>query len=138
MATADTVPVTVEARKAWFAEFDPAKRPLWVFCEAEEVLGWLALRSFYGRPAYHATVETAVYVDPGARRRGIGRTLLTHALEQAPTLGVRTMLGFIFAHNVQSIALFEGVGFSRWGHLPNVAELDGAERDLAIFGRRVS
>ena len=36
-----------------------------------------------------------------------------------------------------SVALFEGFGFSRWGHLPAIAELDGVARDLVIVGRRV-
>jgi phosphinothricin acetyltransferase len=138
MATADTEPVTVAARRAWFAEFDPARRPLWVHTrEKGAVDGWLSLRSFYGRPAYHATVETGVYVAAPAQRRGIGRALLGHALEAAPALGIRTVLAFVFAHNVASIALFERAGFAPWGLLPQVAELDGVERDLAILGRRL-
>ena len=136
MATADTEPVTVAARTAWFREFDPAHRPLWVFCDkqAGPIAGWLALRSFYGRPAYHGTVELSVYVDPPAQRRGIARALLGHALQAAPSLGIRTLLGFVFAHNVPSIALLDAAGFREWGHLPRVAELDGLERDVAILG----
>jgi L-amino acid N-acyltransferase YncA len=98
---------------------------------------WLGLRSFYGRPAYRATTEVGVYVDPPARRRGLAKTLLAHALAAAPALGIRTLLGFIFAHNVPSLALFRAAGFERWGLLPGVAELDGVERDLTIVGRRV-
>ena len=47
-------------------------RPLWVCCDAEDasVQGWLSVRSFYGRPAYHATVEIGVYVAPSAQREG--------------------------------------------------------------------
>jgi phosphinothricin acetyltransferase len=140
MATADTEPVTVAAREAWFREFDPARRPLWVLTDPSEnmVSGWLSLRSFYGRPAYHATVEVAVYVDPSARRQGAGRALVAHALANAPGLRIRTLLAFVFAHNAPSIALFERAGFSSWGCLPRVAELDGVERDLAILGRRVA
>lgn len=138
MATADTEPVPVAARRAWFAEFDPARRPLWVHTAAKGAVdGWLSLRSFYGRPAYHATVETGVYVATAAQRRGIGRTLLAHALAQAPSLGIRTVLAFVFAHNFGSIALFERAGFAPWGRLPRVAELDGVERDLAILGKRL-
>ncbi len=138
MATADTAPVTVDSRRAWFAEFTPDRRPLWVFEDADgSVVGWLSLRSFYGRPAYHATVETGVYCAPSAQRRGIGRALLHTALQAAPRLGIRTMLGFIFAHNTPSVRLFEGCGFERWGLLPRVAELDGIERDVTILGRRV-
>jgi len=140
MATADTAPVTVAGREAWFREFDPARRPLWVLTDlmGDGVAGWLSLRSFYGRPAYHATVEIAIYVEPSAHRRGVGRTLLAHALAKAPDLGIRTLLAFVFAHNAPSIALFEKAGFAAWGRLPRVAELDGVERDLAILGRRIA
>jgi len=139
MATADTEPVTVASRVAWFAEFDPARRPLWVLADTttDAVLGWLSLRSFYGRPAYAGTVEAGVYTDPAARRRGIGKALLAHALAAAPRIGIRTVLAFVFAHNAPSIALFAGAGFAAWGRLPRVAEMDGIERDLAILGRRV-
>ncbi len=138
MATADTEPVTVAARRAWFAEFDPARRPLWVHTSsAGAVEGWLSLRSFYGRPAYRATVETGVYVSPNAQRRGIGGSLLAHALAAAPSLGIRTLLAFVFSHNAASVALFERAGFSAWGRLPRVAELDGIERDLSILGKRL-
>jgi L-amino acid N-acyltransferase YncA len=139
MATADTVPVTVAARLAWFNEFEPARRPLWVLTDtdSEAVRGWLSLHSFYGRPAYAGTVETSVYTHPDAPRRGIGKSLLAHALAAAPRLGIRTMLAFVFAHNTPSIALFEAAGFAPWGRLPRVAELDGLERDLAILGTRI-
>ncbi len=140
MATADTAPVTVADREAWFREFDPARRPLWVLTDLDgaHVSGWLSLRSFYGRPAYEATVEVAVYVDPALHRRGIGKTLLYHALANAPALGIRTALAFVFAHNAPSLALFERAGFAAWGRLPRVAVLDGVERDLAILGLRVA
>jgi L-amino acid N-acyltransferase YncA len=137
MATADVEPVAVAAREAWFREFDPARRPLWVWRANSAVEGWLSFRSFYGRPAYHATVEVAFYVDPAAQRRGIARALLTHAIEAAPALGIRTVLAFVFAHNPASLSLLRSTGFSEWGRLPRVAELDGIERDVTIFGLRV-
>lgn len=137
MATADTVPVTVESRREWFVEHGPDRRPLWVAVDRGTITGWLSFRSFYGRPAYHATAEVSVYVAPGHRRRGIGRELLARAVAAGPRLGLRTLLGFIFGHNVASLALFEGLGFAPWGVLPRVAELDGVERDLVIVGRRV-
>ena len=139
MATADTQPASLADRQAWFREFDPGRRPLWVFADAADaVRGWLSLRSFYGRPAYHATVEVGVYVAPDAQRGGIATALLAHAQDAAPALGVRTLLGFIFAHTQPSLTLFEHAGFGAWGRLPRVAELDGVERDLIILGRRLA
>jgi phosphinothricin acetyltransferase len=137
-ATADVAPVSVDSRRRWFDEFDPQRRPLWVDADAREVRGWLSLRSFYGRPAYEATVETGLYVAPSAQRRGVGRGLLRHAVAAAPALRIRNLLALIFAHNAPSLALFASEGFARWGLLPGVAELDGVTRDVAILGLHVA
>ena len=137
MATADTEPVTVAQRQEWFGGFDPASRPLWVREGEGGIEGWLGLRSFYGRPAYHRTVESAVYVDPARQRRGVARELLDHALRDCPHLGIANVLAFIFAHNEPSIALFASRAFELWGRLPRVCELGDTERDVVILGRRV-
>lgn len=137
LATADTSPVTVAERQDWFRCFDPARRPLWVHCDAGDVpMAWLSLRSFYGRPAYASTVEVGVYTAPEALRQGRGAALLAHAIEAMPSLKIKTLLAFIFAHNEPSLRLFEQVGCVRWGLLPRVAELDGIERDVVILGFR--
>jgi len=137
LATADTSPVTVAERQDWFRDFDPARRPLWVHCNAGGVaMAWLSLRSFYGRPAYAATVEVGVYTAPEALRQGRGAALLAHAIEAMPSLKIKTLVAFIFAHNEPSRRLFERSGFVRWGLLPRVAELDGIERDVMILGFR--
>jgi phosphinothricin acetyltransferase len=137
MATADLAPVSVEDRRAWFEDFDPRRRPLWVFShdEGSAPFGWLSVRSFYGRPAYAETVEVGIYIDPSAQRQGIGRQLLNHAIARAPALGISTLLAFTFAHNDPSVALFKGAGFHTWGDLPGVAQLDGVRRNLLILGR---
>lgn len=137
LATADTEPVTLEDRRPWFAGFNAERRPLWVVERDGELLGWLGLRSFYGRPAYHRTVEVAVYVAPQAARQGVGRALLSHAIAESPSRGIATLLAFVFGHNQPSIALFQQAGFGEWGRLPRVAELDTVERDLLILGRRL-
>jgi phosphinothricin acetyltransferase len=137
MVTADTAPVSVESRLPWFEEHTPERRPLWVVEEAGRIAGWLSFSNFYGRPAYAKTAELSVYVHEGSRQRGLGSHLVRRALEHAPAIKVDTLLGFIFGHNRPSLALFERLGFARWGELPKVAALDGVERDLVIVGRRV-
>jgi phosphinothricin acetyltransferase len=137
MATADTEPVTAEARLPWFSEHKAGYRPLWVMVDEGRIAGWLSFQSFYGRPAYHATVEVSIYVSPDHRRNGVGSALLRYAIAQCPSLGVKSLVGFIFAHNKSSLKLFEKFGFEQWGYLPRVADLDGVERDLAILGKRL-
>lgn len=136
--TADTEPVTVASRHAWFAAHAPERRPLWIIEQDGAVAGWLSFSDFYGRPAYAGTVELSIYIDARARGQGLGRYALSQAIEAAPQLGVHTLLGFIFGHNGPSLALFEVFGFERWGHFPRVAVLDGIERDLVILGKRVA
>lgn len=137
MATADLEAVSVASRQDWFDRHSPHSRPIWVAEREGEVVAWLSFQSFYPRPAYHKTVEVSLYVSPPCRRQGIGRQLLRHAIGQCGGLEVQTLIGFIFAHNYPSLQLFARHQFQRWGYLPQVAELDGVERDLAIVGRRI-
>lgn len=138
LVTADLDPVTVEGRAAWFSAHSGDRRPLWVLeTDAGEIVAWLSLQDFYGRPAYARTAEVSVYVREGARGQGLGSGLLRHAAAAAPSLGLDTLLAFVFAHNTPSLRLFTRGGFATWGHLPRIAVLDAVERDLVILGLRV-
>ncbi|HEY9803748.1 MAG TPA: N-acetyltransferase family protein [Leptolyngbyaceae cyanobacterium] len=138
MATADLEPVSVESRLAWFGGRSPTTRPLWVIEQDGVIAGWLSFQSFYGRPAYVSTAELSIYIAPAFHHCGLGKQLLAKAIHESPNLGLKTLLGFIFAHNQPSLKLFESFGFQKWGHLPQVANLDGVERDLVIMGLRIS
>jgi L-amino acid N-acyltransferase YncA len=138
MVTADTGPVSVEGRRPWFREHRKGFRPLWVAEKDGRIVAWLSFSSFYGRPAYDATAEISIYVDYGYHRQGIGSELMRRAIAHAPAIGVRTLVGFIFAHNGPSIDMFKRFGFEQWAYLPDVAELDGVERSLIIMGKRVA
>lgn len=132
--TADLQPVSVESRRAWFDAHSAERHPLWVAEQGGVVVGWASVSAFYGRPAYDATAELSIYLDAAVRRHGLGQRMLDHVLAACPALQIRTVLGFIFAHNLPSLALFERNGFARWAHLPEVAELDGTRRSLVIVG----
>ena len=137
MATSDLEPVSVASRVDWLRKRSPNKHPLWVVEIEGEIAGWLSFQPFYGRPAYHATAEVSIYIASEYHRRGLGKRLLAEAIRCSPSLGLNTMIGFIFGHNEASLKLFEKFGFERWGHLPGIADIDGVERDLVILGLRV-
>jgi phosphinothricin acetyltransferase len=137
LATADTEPVSVESRRAWFRDRDTSRHPIWVAEREGRVVGWLSFGKFYGRPAYAATAELSVYVDPRGQRTGIATKLVELAFARADSLALTAFLGFVFAHNERSVALCQKFGFERWGHLPRVAVLDGVERDLLILGKHL-
>ncbi|HEY0943847.1 MAG TPA: GNAT family N-acetyltransferase [Opitutaceae bacterium] len=139
MVTADLEPVSVESRRPWLAAHTPDKRPVWVLVDdaSDTVCAWLSLDTFFPRVAYDGTALVAIYVAETHRGLGLGRALLQEAVQRAPALGIRTLLGYIFAHNKPSLRLFSAQGFSRWAHLPRLAQLDGVERDLVIVGLRL-
>jgi|SRR6478736_9919787 len=140
MVTADTEPVTVDSRVKWFNEHNSITRPLWIIKQKNQtdILGWVSFQSFYGRPAYNFTAEMSIYLHPFARGKGLGKAALTYSVEKAKTFGLKTLLGYIFAHNEPSLQLFRKMGFEEWGYLPNIAVLDGIERGVKILGKRIA
>jgi len=137
MVTADLEPVTVEERQPWFAAHTPGQHPIWVAERDEHIVGWLSFSKFHPRAAYDATAELSIYIDTSERRQGLGAVFLQRAIAEAPSMGLKNLVGLVFGHNAPSLALFERFGFARWGTLPYVAELDGIERTLVIVGKRL-
>ncbi|GMK38007.1 phosphinothricin acetyltransferase [Paenibacillus sp. CCS19] len=137
MVTADLEPVTVESRMPWFHNRDWEKRPIWVARSGETIVGWISFQTYYGRPAYQATVEFSIYIAEQSRGAGVGSVLLDRAISNSEALGIKTMLGFVFGHNKPSLGLLGKFGFEQWGMLPGVCEMDGVERDVVIMGRKV-
>ncbi len=138
MVTADTEEVSIESRLQWFNEHAPAKRPLWIVADDNKnTIGWVSFQSFYGRPAYDATAEISIYLDPLQKGKGYGRQVLQYCVDNAPTFGVKNLLDYIFSHNTPSINLFLKLGFTAWGNFKNIALLDGVERSVTIVGKRL-
>ncbi len=137
MATADLKPITVADRKEWFYQHNPTTRPLLIILNDKQPVGWVSLNSFYGRQAYHNTVEISIYLDNKFQGKKLGSKTLDFVEENASRYGFKTILAFVFGHNTPSIKLFENHGYSGWADLPKVAELDGVQRDLVILGKRV-
>jgi L-amino acid N-acyltransferase YncA len=135
--TADTEPITVESRIAWFHAHSPDRYPLWVLEQKDQIAGWLGLQQFYGRPAYRATAEISLYVAPDFQRQGVGKELLGCAIAQSHALGIKTLLGIVFAENQPSLSLLKQFQFEQWGHFPKVAQFGDIERDIVILGRKV-
>ena len=137
-ATADLQPVTVNQRSAWFHEHDPASLPIYVAEREGVVVGWCSLSAYRsGRAAVKRTAEISYYVSAAVRRRGVGTALVQHAIEQAPHLGKRVLFGILLEKNASSIRLLTQCGFTLWGRLPDVAEIDGELVSHVYYGRNI-
>ncbi|NMM41428.1 GNAT family N-acetyltransferase [Pseudoalteromonas arctica] len=136
MVTADTEQVSIADKQSWFNSHTK-QRPIYVYEQDSKVIAWLSYKSFYGRPAYDATVEISIYITAFAQGQGLGKHLLAFAQEQAKPLNIKVLLAFIFSHNIPSIKLFERFGYQQWGNLPNVAILDDNHYSLTILGKHL-
>jgi len=136
--TADLIPLTVDERRTWFAEHTGKNHPIWVLQTDEMVAGWCSLSPYRpGRMAMRYTAEISYYVAEDFRRRGIGSALIKHAISQCERLGIKTLFALLLDSNTPSVRILEKFGFTRWGHMPNVADFGGRECGHLVYGRRV-
>jgi phosphinothricin acetyltransferase len=90
-----------------------------------EIDGTLAGYAYAGpyrpRPAYRFSVEDSIYVDRHAQRRGVGRVLLEHLIEECEHRGFRQMIAVIGdSAQTASIELHRALGFRMIGAVENV------------------
>jgi len=90
-----------------------------------EIDGALAGYAYAGpyrpRPAYRFSVEDSIYIDPNAQRRGVGRALLEHLIEECERRGFRQMIAVIGdSAQIASIELHRALGFRMIGAVQNV------------------
>ncbi len=123
-------------RRRWLAARS-ARAP--VFCgEAHgRVVAWSALAPLSHREWYDGVAEYTVYVTSSARGRGLGRQMLDHLLETAPTRGYWKLVGMIMVDNRAALALARTAGFRVVGAHRAHARVAGRWRDVAIVERHL-
>jgi L-amino acid N-acyltransferase YncA len=137
---------TFEASPPSWERFDSSRLPgqrLVAVDPAERVLGWTAASSASDREPYAGVVEHAVYVEPAARGRGVGRLLLGALISSTEDAGIWTIQAGIFPENRASLALHAAAGFRVVGTRMKIARmtfgpLAGTWRDVVAVERRSS
>lgn len=136
-ATAHLTLVDLDERQAWFDEhLGNPKRPIVVVMDEKnnQIVAWGSFSDLYARPAYHISSEISIYLHEDYQNQGLGRKLVAWLINAAPRLGICNVVALIFAHNAPSLALFNKLGFSQWGYLPKVCDMDGFLADVVILG----
>jgi L-amino acid N-acyltransferase YncA len=97
---------------SWEA-FDAARLPGHrLVAEVDEtVVGWVAVSAVSARQVYAGVVEHSVYVDPTARRGGIGLRLMSALIASTEAAGIWTIQSGVFPDNAPSLHLHERAGF---------------------------
>ncbi len=139
LATADLEPVSVESKLEWFHAHSQDAYPLLVHEADGRIVAWVGFQPFYKRPAHRHTAEVSFYIDPAHQGKGLGKMLMEQAEQTAADAGmIKTLLAYVYAHNLPSIALLKRRGFAEWGLLPHVSEMDGKEYSVVVLGKRIA
>ncbi len=78
----------------------------------------------------HSTLIWGMYVSPEVRRQGVGRALVTAAIDRARAWpGVVNVLLAVSARAPEARALYESLGFRAWGAQPRAIFHGGAFHD---------
>jgi len=79
-----------------------------------EVVGRLSVARD-SHPASNHVADLGLMVAPGYRRRGIGRALLSRAVQWGQDVGIEKLELHVFPYNEPAIRLYEQFGFEREG-----------------------
>ena len=112
--------------------------PWFVAEENERLLGFASSSAFRTRRAYRWTVETGVYLDPVAKRRGIGRALLETLRRVLERQGYVAAIGAIALPNAPSVVLHEKLGFVHNGTYRQVGFKMGEWLDVGLWQKELA
>lgn len=85
------------------------------------------------RAAYRRTVESTVYVEESAHRRGVGDALYTELLNRLRQQGFHSAVAVIALPNDPSVRLHERHGFAQVGELREAGFKHGAWHDVGFW-----
>ena len=106
----------------------------WLVLErAGAVAGYAYASSWRARPAYRWAAESTVYVQAGARRHGVGRSVYRSLLACLRLQGYRLAIGGITLPNPASVGLHEALGFQPVGVHRACGYKQGAWHDVGFW-----
>ncbi|HKY35012.1 MAG TPA: GNAT family N-acetyltransferase [Polyangiaceae bacterium] len=130
----DYVPREPDSMNGWFEQKALGGFPVWGAIDAQgPLLGFATYGSFRAWPAYKYSVEHSVYVERGARGRGVGQALMQQLIKTAQEQQYHVLIGGIDAVNAESIAFHVKLGFAHAGTIQQAGFKFGRWLDLAFY-----
>lgn len=132
----DLEPHTEASRADWFAGFaERGPHRLLVAEDAAGLAGYACSTSFRGKIGYARTVETSIYLRPGAEGRGLGRQLYGALFAELEGEAVHLAVAGIALPNPASVALHARLGFQSVGVIREVGFKFGRYWDVEFFAK---
>jgi phosphinothricin acetyltransferase len=128
----ETEPPTVEIMAQRIAR-TLETHPWLVADRSGQVVGYAYAGKHRERAAYRWTVDTTVYLDAAAHRRGIGRALYRVLLDMLRQQGFRSAFAEIVLPNPASVRLHESAGFEPIGIHKDIGFKLGRWHDIGYW-----
>jgi phosphinothricin acetyltransferase len=129
---------TVEEKKPWFSKFNKDKYPIYVAELNGNIVGYCYLSAYRsGRQAMNKIAEISYYIHFDHHRKGIASKLIEYAILDCKRLGKESLLAILLDTNKPSIAILEKFNFKKWGHYPDIIDLDGKQCGQLIYGLKL-
>ena len=109
--------------------------PWLAYEENGAVIGYAYASVWHKRSAYRYSVESTIYLMPGATGRGVGTKLYGALLERLRSPELHCVIGGIALPNAGSVALHEKLGFEKVGHLAEIGWKLGRWVDVGYWQR---
>jgi len=137
--TFDLEPFSEAQRRPWLDGFaETGRHRLWVSESRAKLTGFASSRGFRPKAAYDTTVETTIYLDPGALGRGLGARLYARLFASLADEDVHLAVGGITLPNEASVALHRRFGFEPVGIFRQVGYKFDRYWDVQWFQKELS
>jgi L-amino acid N-acyltransferase YncA len=128
---------TFETEPRTAADFEdalsgPEDLPFLIAEDDAAVVGWARLTPYSRRTCYSGVGEASIYVDRGARDRGLGHVLFSALAAESERRGFWKIVGLLFPENEASVRLCRAAGCREVGLLRRHGRLDGRWRDVLL------
>jgi len=138
-ATADLTEISVSDREEWFLEHNKNEYPIYVIESENMIIGWGSISPYRkGREGLKATAEISYYIDYKYHGLGYGKELIGFIIKDCKRIGIKNVFALLLEINEPSIKILERFGFSRWGFMPDVANINGVTCGHFIYGKNIA
>jgi phosphinothricin acetyltransferase len=132
--TFDVEPMTIEARREWFAHYGSSGRHrVLVAVRDGALVGFTTSSRYRPKAAYETSVETSIYLAADATGAGIGTKLYRELFGVLAREDVHRAYAGIALPNPASIALHERFGYKKVAHFTEQGRKFDRYWDVAWF-----
>ncbi len=131
--------LNADDRKEWFLEHNNEEYPSYVLeLNHNKIIGWGSLSPYRkGRYGLKETAEISYYIDYNYHGFGYGKKLVEFIISDCKRLGIKNLFALLLEINKSSIVILEKFGFSKWGFMPDVVNLNDVMCGHLIYGKKL-